>query len=78
MIKDMEEESKTKFSMGVEFIFSFKSITKNEKKLLTFLKWYSIVSIVPVVGTDKCDSGSVGRVRPCQGRGRGFEPRLSL
>ena len=25
-----------------------------------------------------CDSGSAGRVRPCQGRGRGFEPRLSL
>ena len=27
---------------------------------------------------NECDSGSVGRVRPCQGRGRGFEPRLSL
>ena len=25
-----------------------------------------------------CDSGSVGGVRPCQGRGRGFESRLSL
>ena len=25
-----------------------------------------------------CDSGSVGRVQPCQGWGRGFEPRLSL
>ena len=24
------------------------------------------------------DSGSVGGVRPCQGRGRGFESRLSL
>ena len=26
----------------------------------------------------KRDSGSVGGVRPCQGRGRGFESRLSL
>ncbi len=25
-----------------------------------------------------CESSSVGRARPCQGRGRGFEPRLSL
>ncbi len=27
---------------------------------------------------NKCASGSVGRARPCQGRGRGFEPRLAL
>ena len=27
---------------------------------------------------NECDSGSVGRVRPCQGRGRGFESRLAL
>ena len=26
----------------------------------------------------KCASGSVGGVRPCQGRGRGFESRLAL
>lgn len=25
-----------------------------------------------------CDSGVVGNARPCQGRDRGFEPRLSL
>ena len=25
-----------------------------------------------------CASGSVGGVRPCQGRGRGFESRLAL
>jgi hypothetical protein len=25
-----------------------------------------------------CESSSVGRARPCQGRGRGFESRLSL
>jgi hypothetical protein len=25
-----------------------------------------------------CESSSVGRARPCQGRGRGFETRLSL
>ena len=29
-------------------------------------------------GQDKCDSGVVGNARPCQGRDRGFEPRLSL
>ncbi len=29
--------------------------------------------------TDKiCESSSAGRARPCQGRGRGFESRLSL
>ena len=27
---------------------------------------------------NKCDSGVVGNARPCQGRDRGFEPRLSL
>ncbi len=26
----------------------------------------------------KCESSSAGRARPCQGRGRGFESRLSL
>ena len=26
----------------------------------------------------QCDSGSAGRASPCQGEGRGFEPRLSL
>ena len=25
-----------------------------------------------------CGNSSVGRARPCQGRGRGFEPRLPL
>jgi hypothetical protein len=25
-----------------------------------------------------CESSSAGRARPCQGRGRGFESRLSL
>ena len=27
---------------------------------------------------NKCDCGVVGNARPCQGRDRGFEPRLSL
>ena len=26
----------------------------------------------------ECENSSVGRARPCQGRGRGFEPRFSL
>ena len=28
--------------------------------------------------SSNCESSSAGRARPCQGRGRGFEPRLSL
>ena len=31
MIKDIEEESKTKFSIKVEFSFSFKALNLNEK-----------------------------------------------
>ena len=34
MIKDIEEESKTKFSIKVEFSFSFKAGTKNRKLTL--------------------------------------------
>lgn len=34
MIKDIEEESKTKFSMGVEFSFSFKVRKNKIKKVL--------------------------------------------
>ncbi len=26
----------------------------------------------------RCENSSVGRARPCQGRGRGFESRFSL
>ena len=46
--------------------------------MLTFLFFYSIIHFVPSEQKTLSDSGSVGRVRPCQGRGRGFEPRLSL
>ena len=28
--------------------------------------------------SDKCGNSSVGRARPCQGRGREFEPRFPL
>ena len=28
--------------------------------------------------SNMCGNSSVGRARPCQGRGRGFEPRLPL
>ena len=31
-----------------------------------------------VIFVAHCESSSVGRARPCQGRGRGFESRLSL
>jgi hypothetical protein len=39
---------------------------RNDKQLLRFFK------------NLKCENSSVGRARPCQGRGRGFEPRFSL
>ena len=32
----------------------------------------------PARGTKKCGSSSVGRARPCQGRGREFESRFPL
>ena len=38
MIQDIEEESKTKFSMDVEFSFSFKVNEKNIKKVLA-IEW---------------------------------------
>lgn len=44
---------------------------------LTQKSYYSIILLV----FDRyilCDSGVVGNARPCQGRDRGFEPRLSL
>ena len=31
-----------------------------------------------LIRLDKCESSSVGRTSPCQGEGRGFEPRLPL
>ena len=62
-----------------EKLKKLKKIKQISKKLLTFEEAYSRINIV-LSETEqyKCDSGSVGRVRPCQGRGRGFEPRLSL
>ncbi len=41
---------------------------------MTVFCLFSIISLV----FDTCASGSVGRARPCQGRGRGFESRLAL
>ena len=38
--------------------------TRITKEMHTFLK--------------NCENSSAGRARPCQGRGRGFEPRFSL
>ena len=37
-----------------------------------------VLSLRKTVDSNKCDSGVVGNARPCQGRDRGFEPRLSL
>ena len=36
-----------------------------------------VTGSIPVSSTI-CESSSVGRVLPCQGKGREFEPRLSL
>lgn len=34
--------------------------------------------VILAVLINNCENSSVGRARPCQGRGRGFEPRFSL
>ena len=50
---------------------------KKWKKVLTYKMFCSNIHIVD----DESDtgvSGSVGRVQPCQGWGRGFESRLTL
>ena len=44
MIQDIEEESKTKFSMDVEFSFSFKVFSKTGNLLLNFLSSRGIVN----------------------------------
>ncbi len=49
----MEEESKTKFSMNVEFSFAFKIFKKSYKKVLTFLRSGSIILLVPRGTTKK-------------------------
>ena len=55
-----------------------------ELKKWLLLQSYSAKVAVGMVECEKsllkieCESSSVGRARPCQGRGRGFEPRLSL
>ena len=54
---------------------------------LKFLVWFSekLVYLRPQSATEAsacgpvyCENSSVGRARPCQGRGRGFESRFSL
>ena len=39
---------------------------------------YFVAEVTVSARNNKCDSGVVGNARPCQGRDRGFEPRLSL
>ena len=59
-------------------INEIKKFEKNLKKLLTFWFKYGILIKSLTDSDKKCDSGVVGNARPCQGRDRGFEPRLSL
>ena len=46
--------------------------------MLLYRVLYNTCSIQESTQLNKCDSGVVGNARPCQGRDRGFEPRLSL
>src|SRR5699024_7736705 len=47
-------------------------------KLDTWVRFPSPASDAILHPLHICDSGVVGNARPCQGRDRGFEPRLSL
>ncbi len=56
-----------------------KDCWKNSKNMLTKIKFESNIYFAVAKATlHICDSGVVGNARPCQGRDRGFEPRLSL
>ena len=46
MITDIEEESKTKFSMGVEFTFLLKASKNYSKKSLQYERSCGIISLV--------------------------------
>ncbi len=41
-------------------------------------RWQTKPKVLQLYFGAPSESSSVGRARPCQGRGRGFEPRLSL
>ncbi len=51
-------------------------------KLLVRIKIYIIFALALRKKCERslknCENSSAGRARPCQGRGRGFEPRFSL
>ena len=51
----------------------FRLAIDNKKKACTFVSQFAAKAVEL-----KRESSSVGRARPCQGRGRGFEPRFSL
>ena len=55
-----------------------KKLKLKSKNLLTSKSSSDNISFVRENSLMKCDSGVVGNARPCQGRDRGFEPRLSL
>ena len=46
--------------------------------MLLYRVLYNTCSTQESTQPNTCDSGVVGNARPCQGRDRGFEPRLSL
>ena len=49
-----------------------KEVKTNKEKVLTFINIFVIILFA------KCGNSSVDRALPCQGRGRGFEPRFPL
>ena len=52
--------------------------SKNGKTLLFALPRHLAIKCDKKQWYITCGSGSVGRALPCQGKGRGFEPRLPL
>ena len=53
---------------------------KKYKNSIDIVVWILYYKQADAKATDNkiCANGSVGRARPCQGRGRGFEPRFAL
>gem|GEM_PF-1216510 len=53
---------------------------KKSLQIICAFDWKNTIfaSLLKKSSFSNCESSSAGRARPCQGRGRGFESRLSL
>ncbi len=67
--RGVEVKKTASFTAGLAF-----SGEKHQKKCGVMLD----IPKDPVIFVSHCESSSAGRARPCQGRGREFESRLSL